>query len=59
MTQQEHIIMGNKASLMLQDEEIQAIQEETGCEYDVVVGLTLISLILHGLCIMNSLSESN
>ena len=51
--------MGNKASLMLQDEEIQAIQEETGCEYDVVVGLTLISLILHGLCIMNSLSESN
>ena len=25
--------MGNKASLMLQEEEIQVIQEETGCKY--------------------------
>lgn len=25
--------MGNKASLMLQDEEIAAIQDETGCKY--------------------------
>ena len=26
------LIMGNKASLMLQDEEIAAIQDETGCK---------------------------
>lgn len=25
--------MGNKSSLMLQDEEINAIQNETGCKY--------------------------
>lgn len=29
------LAMGNKASLMLQEEEIQVIQEETGCEYCV------------------------
>jgi len=33
--------MGNKSSLFLRNEEIAQIQEETGCEYDMLDVLTL------------------
>jgi len=35
------VTMGNKSSLFLRNEEIAQIQEETGCEYDILDELTL------------------
>lgn len=42
--------MGNKASLMLQDEEIAKIQRETGCEFVIINLLMSLLLMLIILC---------
>ena len=46
--------MGNKSSLMLQDEEISAIQNETGCKFivdsiQIVTVFLIFQLVLHKL----------